>query len=71
VVLEDKLKSANMMQGGVTSYMTRLSQVKDELDTIGVTILDFDMVRIALKGFTEEYKPFIKGIIARENFHLK
>jgi len=24
------------------------------------------MVRIALKGFTEEWKPFIKGIIAKE-----
>jgi len=24
------------------------------------------MVRIALKGFTEEWKPFIKGIISRE-----
>lgn len=30
-----------------------------------------DMARIALKGFTEEYKSFIKGIIARENFHSK
>ena len=67
LVLEDKLKSTNMMQGeGVTSYLTRLSQVQDELTAIGVTIANFDMVRIALKGFTKEWKPFIKAIIARE-----
>jgi len=35
-------------------YLTILSQVKDEPAVVGVTILDGDMVRIALKGFTEE-----------------
>ena len=56
-----------MIKGeSVTSYLTRLYQVKDELAAIGVTISDGDMVRIALKGFTEEWKPFIKGIVARE-----
>lgn len=55
-----------MIQGDrVTSYLMRLSQVKDELATIGVTISDSNMVRISLKGFTEEWKPFIKGIISR------
>lgn len=69
LVLEDKFKSTNMIQGeGVTSYLTRLSQVKDELSAIGVTISENDIVRIALKGFTEEWKPFIKGIVAREKF---
>lgn len=45
--------------------MTRLFQVKDELVAVNVTISNSDMVRIALKGFTEEWKPFIKGIVAR------
>ena len=67
LVLEDKLKSTKMLKGeSVTSYLTRLSQVKDELVAIGVTVLDGDMVRIALKGFTEEWKPFIEGIVVRE-----
>jgi len=58
-----------MIQGeGVTSYMMRLFQVKDELVAIDVTILDSNMVRISLKGFTEEGKPFIKGIVAKEKF---
>ena len=67
LVLEDKLKSTKMIKGeGMSSYLMRLSQVKDDLATVSVTISDGDMVRIALKGFTEEWKPFIKGIIARE-----
>ena len=61
------MKSTKMIQGeGVTSYLTRLSQVKDELVAISVTISDCDIVRIALKGFIEEWKPFIKGIVSRE-----
>jgi len=56
-----------MIQGQeVTSYVTRFSHIKDEFAFVGVTISDFDMVRIALKGFTEEWKPFIKGIVFRE-----
>jgi len=55
-----------MIQGeGVTSYLARLSQVKDEIVSIGVSISDFDMVMIYLKGFMEEWKPLIKGIIVR------
>jgi len=61
--LEDKLKSTKMIKGeGATLYLMRLSQVKDELVVIGVTISDGDMIRIALKGFIEEWKPFIKGL---------
>ena len=69
LVLEDKLKSTKMIKGeGVTPYLTRLSQVIDELVVVGMTISDGDMVRIALKGFTKEWKPFIKRIVSREKF---
>jgi len=67
LVLEDKLKSTKMIQGeGVTSYLTRLSRVRDELDVFSLTISNSYMVRIDLKEFTKEWNPFIKGIIARE-----
>jgi len=67
LVLEDRLKFTKMIKGeGETSYLTRLSKVKYELATIGVTISDGDMLRIALKGFIKEWKPFIKGIVAKE-----
>ena len=52
----------------MTSYLTRFSWIKHELVVVSVTISENDMVRIALKGFTKEWKPFIKGIVAREKF---
>lgn len=67
LVLEDKLNSTKMIKGeSVTLYLKRLSQVKDELASIGVTISNGDMVTITLKGLIEEWKPFIKGIVSRE-----
>jgi hypothetical protein len=38
----------------VTSYLTRVAQVKDELATVGEVVSDSELVRIALKGFTKE-----------------
>lgn len=56
------MKSTKMIKGeSTTSYLTRLSQVKDELAAIGVSTSDGDMVMIYLKGFIEDWKPFIKG----------
>ena len=67
LVLQDKLKSTKMMQGeGVTLYMTRLSQVKDELVSIDVSTSDGDMETISLKGFIKDWKPFIKEIVPSE-----
>ena len=64
LILEDKLNSTEMIKGeGLTVYLTRLSQVIDEFVYVGVKILDGDMVRISLKGFTKQWKSFIKGII--------
>lgn len=54
LVLEDKLNSTKMINGeSVTSYLTRLSQVKAKPTAIGVFTLDGDMARIALNGFTD------------------
>ena len=56
-----------MIKGeGVTPYLTTLSQVRDELIVVDVKVFDGYMVRISLKGFAEEWKPFIKGIAAKE-----
>ena len=52
LVLEDKFKSTKMLKGeSVTSYLMRFSQIKDELISIDVTILDGNMVSISLKGY--------------------
>jgi len=67
LVLREKLKNTKISDGeGVALYLTRLSQVRDELIAIGDNIPDSELVRTTLKGFTEEWKPFIKGIVARD-----
>ena len=43
-----------------------MAQVKDELTTVGETISDLEMLRIALKGFTKRWDVFLKCIVGRE-----
>jgi hypothetical protein len=55
MALKDKLHDTKMGKGeSVSSYLTRVAQVKDELVAIGEVISDSELVRIALKGFTKE-----------------
>ena len=51
---------------GVASYLTRVTQVKDELAIVGETIPDSKLVRIALKGFTKKWEVFVKCIVGKE-----
>ena len=51
----------------MASYLTRVTQVKDELSAVGETILDSELVRIALKGFTKKWYVFVKCIVGRES----
>ena len=41
---------------GVTSFLTQVAQVKDELAAVGEVISDSELVRIVLKGFTKEWE---------------
>ena len=67
MALKDKLHNVNMTKDeSVTSYPTRVAQVKDELEAEGETILDSELVRIALKGFTKKWEVFVKCIVGRE-----
>jgi hypothetical protein len=51
--LKDKLHDTKMTKGeSVASYLDWVTQVKDELDAVGEVILDSELVRISLKGFT-------------------
>ena len=55
MALKDKLHNVKMTKDeSVTSYLTRVAQVKDKLAAIGETISDSELVRIALKGFTKK-----------------
>jgi hypothetical protein len=50
----------------VIPYLTRLTQIRDELATIGSKIEDSELVHIALNGFSNPWDTFVHGIVARE-----
>jgi hypothetical protein len=56
MALRDKFHNTRMAKGeSVASCLTRLRQVKDELESIGEIIPESKLVSIALKGFTKEW----------------
>jgi hypothetical protein len=67
MALKDKLRDTKMGKGEiVSSYLTRVAQVKDELAAVGEVISDSELVRIALKDFTKEWEVFVKCVVVRE-----
>ena len=41
-----------MAKGGVVPYLTRLTQIRDELGVVGSKTVDEELVRIPLNGFS-------------------
>ena len=67
MALKDKLHNVKMTKDeSVTSYLTWVAQVKDELAAVGETVSDSKLVRISLKGFTKKWEVFFKSIVGRE-----
>jgi hypothetical protein len=67
MVLREKLKSIKMTKAeNVVTYLTRLTQVRDELGAMGEAIVDSDLVRKALNGVSKQWVIFVEGIVARE-----
>ena len=50
----------------VVTYLTILTQVRDELGAMGEAITDNDLVRTALNGVSKQWDIFVEGIVARE-----
>jgi hypothetical protein len=68
MALKAKLHHTKMgKKESVSSYLTRMTQVKDELATIGEVITDFELVRIALNGFTKDWEIFVKCVVGHEH----
>jgi len=67
LVLRDKLQNTKMLDDeGMALYLARISQVLVKLDASGDRILDFEPMRTNLKGFTKEWKSFIKEIVTQD-----
>ena len=67
MVLREKLKSIKMTKAeNVVTYLTRLTQVRDELGAVGEVIPSAELVRTALNGVAKPWVVFVEGIVARE-----
>jgi hypothetical protein len=67
MILKNKLRECRMtLYDNVTSYLMRITQIRDQLVAIGETVLEVELVNVALNGFTKSWEPFIMGICARE-----
>jgi transposase InsO family protein len=68
MVLREKLKSIKMTKSeSVTGYLSRITQVRDELGAVGEVISSTELVRTALNGVAKPWAVFVEGIVAREN----
>ena len=70
MVLREKLKSINMVKGKVVmSYLTRISQVRDELAAIGVVVTGPERVRTTLNGMTQPWAVFVRVWWLKRTYH--
>ena len=54
MVLSEKLRSTKMARGeSMTSYLTRVSQVRDELAAVGEVVDNSDLIWVALNDFSK------------------
>jgi hypothetical protein len=68
MALKAKLHDTKMgKEESVSSYLTWVTQVKDELAAVGEVISDSELVRIVLKGFTKEWEVFVKCVVGRDH----
>jgi hypothetical protein len=65
MVLKNKLRDYRMNKyDNVTIYPMRITQICDQLVVVGETILDVELVNVALNRFTKSWEPFVNGICA-------
>jgi hypothetical protein len=68
MVLQEKLRGTKMTKtDSVTSYLTRFSQIHDELGAVGEIVVPSVLVRTTLNGFSKPWESFVRGIMAREH----
>lgn len=68
MVLKEKLKAIRMAKtDSDTSYLTKITSVRDELAVVGETIAPIELVRIDLHGLPETWEIFVDGIVTRDN----
>jgi hypothetical protein len=68
MVSREKLKSIKMTKTeSDATYLTKLTQMRDELGVVGEVVADSELVKTALNGVTKQWAVFVESILAREN----
>jgi len=74
MALKEKLHGWKMLkEASVTSYLTRVTQLRDELAAVGEVVAESEVVRISLRGVfvvNKDWEVFEKCIVARENLPI-
>jgi len=59
LALKDKLRKVNMEKGNtIPKYLTKFTQCRDELGSVGVTLIEDAMVRLTLLGLPKSWKNY-------------
>ena len=67
LALKDKLRKIKIEKGhSVPKYMTKFTQCRDELGSVGVTVVEDDLVSLALLGLSKSWKNYQDSINERE-----
>ena len=69
LALKEKRRSIRMRPGEpVVTYLTKFTQVRDELGGVGITVLEHDLVSFSLLGLHKSWYGFHDAVSGRENF---
>eukprot|EP00253_Pinus_taeda_P007806 PITA_07806 len=66
MVLKEKLKNIKMSNDSAAGYLTKITNVRDELAAIGEAIPPTELVLIAVNGLPRSWMNFADGVCARE-----
>jgi hypothetical protein len=67
MLLREKLRSTKMAKGeSIVAYLTKFTQIRDELAVVGEAVVEIELVRTALDGFTKQLDAFVRGVVAQE-----
>jgi hypothetical protein len=67
--LKDKLRKIKMEKGdSIPKNLTKFVQCRDELGSVGITVIDDDFVSLALLGLPKNWHSYQDSINGREKF---
>jgi hypothetical protein len=67
LALKDKLRKIKMEKGEtIPKYLTKFTQCRDELGSVGITVSEEDMVSLALLGLPKSWHSYQDSVNGRE-----